>query len=853
MQRKLFLWLIVFSIQIVVYAQDSASFSTYYFQRLTHFRTLPEISGSTIFLGNSITDGAEWNELFQDGRIRNRGISGDVTAGVLYRLNNVVSSRPAKIFLLIGVNDLARGRSADSVAMSIFEIAKRIRQESPQTKLFVQSLLPVNDELGKFPGHVNKGKEIVRINRLLKDSAGVFHYVFINIHDAFCNDQGKMDVSYTNDGLHLKGDGYLLWQHLIYPFVYDATTRPALIPQPQKVVWEKGFLPLYRYNSIGISDTSLRKMATAFQHDLKKKGWNLLISENRNDATILLRLGNVDAPKNSDEAYQLEVTDKRVVLSANTPHGIFNGLQTLTQLMRDNLTMPSCRITDWPAFAWRGYMIDVGRNFMSVKLLKQQIEVMSRYKLNVFHLHLTEDIAWRLAIKKYPQLTAPENMERDAGAFYSEDDLKDLIRYCKKRYITLVPEIDMPGHSAAFRRAMKTDMQSETGIAIIKNILKEIFDTYDIPYIHIGADEVKITNKNFLSEIINFIRPYHKKIIAWEPGGNYSDDVIRQLWMGGEKVSSENKSLKFIDSRHLYLNHMDPEEAVVTLFYRRIDDVESGDSNRIGATLCTWNDRRVEDEIDIFRMNPVYPGIVTFGERVWRGGGRQKWTATIGSPDSGKAKEFAEFETRLMDHKRQYFSQLIFPYRRQAGMVWNIYGPYNNRGNMLLKAGPELNNFDTAQLKPFARVTGGTIILRHWWYPMIDGVISNPVENSTVYAVSYLWSDRSGWRDFWIGFNNLSRSPATDSPPVGEWDNKNSEVWVNGHTISPPLWHRAGMVGNEEVPLTDEGYEYRPPTKIFLKKGWNTVWIKAPVGAFKGKNWQNPVKWMFTFLESDGQ
>jgi hypothetical protein len=396
-------------------------------------------------------------------------------------------------------------------------------------------------------------------------------------------------------------------------------------------------------------------------------------------------------------------------------------------------------------------------------------------------------------------------------------------------------------------------MQSETGIAIIKNILKEIFDTYDIPYIHIGADEVKITNKNFLSEIINFIRPYHKKIIAWEPGGNYSDDVIRQLWMGGEKAYSDNKSLKFIDSRHLYLNHMDPLEAVVTIFFRRINDAESGDSNRIGATLCTWNDRRVENEIDILRMNPVYPGIVTFGERVWRGGGLQNWTATSGSPDSGKAKEFAEFETRLMDHKRQYFSQLIFPYRRQAGMVWNIYGPYNNRGNMLWKAGPELNNFDTAQLKPFARVTGGTIILRHWWYPMIDGVISNPVENSTVYAVSYLWSDRSGWRDFWIGFNNLSRSPATDSPPVGEWDNKNSEVWVNGHTISPPLWHRAGMVGNEEVPLTDEGYEYRPPTKIFFKKGWNTVWIKAPVGAFKGKNWQNPVKWMFTFLESDGQ
>jgi hexosaminidase len=117
-----------------------------------------------------------------------------------------------------------------------------------------------------------------------------------------------------------------------------------------------------------------------------------------------------------------------------------------------------------------GYMIDVGRNFQSVGLLKQQIEAMAHVKLNIFHLHLTEDIAWRVESKRYPQLTAPEHMLRDKGEYYAEAELKELIRFCKERYITLVPEIDMPGHSAAFTRAMKTDMQSEEGLKIVKNI-----------------------------------------------------------------------------------------------------------------------------------------------------------------------------------------------------------------------------------------------------------------------------------------------------------------------------------------------------------------------------------------------
>ena len=167
-------------------------------------------------------------------------------------------------------------------------------------------------------------------------------------------------------------------------------------------------------------------------------------------------------------------------------------------------------------------MIDVGRNFVSVKFLKDQIDILSKYKMNVFHFHATEDIAWRIQIARYPQLTSPDHMLRNKGMYYSIGEIKDLIQYCKERHIILIPEIDMPGHSAAFTRAMKFDMQSYSGLLVVKDILSEFCDTYDVPYIHIGSDEVKITNKNFIPEVTQLIESKGKQVIGWQPGGNLS-------------------------------------------------------------------------------------------------------------------------------------------------------------------------------------------------------------------------------------------------------------------------------------------------------------------------------------------
>jgi hypothetical protein len=272
----------------------------------------------------------------------------------------------------------------------------------------------------------------------------------------------------------------------------------------------------------------------------------------------------------------------------------------------------------------------------------------------------------------------------------------------------------MPGHSAAFKRALGVDMQSDQGIAILKNILKEFFTTYsDLPYFHVGGDEVHISNKNFMPAIIKYVESFGKRTIAWSPGAPLDDNTIRQLWMSdnGEKNTS---SLMFVDSRHLYLNHMDPLEAVVTIFNRQIGDTTQQNNNIMGGTLCLWPDRKVENENDILKMNPVYPGMLAFAERSWKGGGHAGWTATIGAPGSAEAKEFAAFENRLMDHKKLYFDRLPFPYARQSEIVWQLYGPYHNEGVLSKAFAPQKEKSGPGKLSSSQSVVGGTIVLRHW-------------------------------------------------------------------------------------------------------------------------------------------
>jgi hypothetical protein len=141
--------------------------SLYWHQRASHYELLPNEAGEIIFLGDSITDGCNWGEMFGDPKVKNRGISGDITQGILDRLGEVVESKPAKVFLMIGINDLAMGKSPKEIMDNIKRIVKSIRKTSPETLIYIESLLPVNPDFPQFPQHAGKTQEILSINRVL--------------------------------------------------------------------------------------------------------------------------------------------------------------------------------------------------------------------------------------------------------------------------------------------------------------------------------------------------------------------------------------------------------------------------------------------------------------------------------------------------------------------------------------------------------------------------------------------------------------------------------------------------------------------------------------------------------------
>jgi len=625
---------------------------------------------------------------------------------------------------------------------------------------------------------------------------------------------------------------------------------PALIPMPRSVQWSGESFDLSRCKGIVVKG-DLKKETAYLQNELKQAEITLpVLQKASSPAGIIILEVTAAVPGANKEAYQLTVNKNNILLRANTAHGIFNGIQTMLQLTANKQSVQGCDIRDHPAYQWRGYMVDVGRNFQSVQQLKQQIDVMARYKLNIFHFHVTEDIAWRLQIKQYPLLTAPEVMERNKGKFYSIAEMKELIAYCRDRHITLVPEIDVPGHSKAFTRAMGVDMQSEEGTVIVKNIFEEICTTYDIPYLHIGADEVKITNPLFIPAITDIIKRHNKQVVAWAPGGNYDDTIIRQLWKDEGDKELTHHNIRYIDSKFLYISDFDPLNAVVTIFNRQLGGKQQGDAGLLGAEFCLWNDRAVSDETDLISKNPAYPAMLAFSERSWCGNGYPGVQFFIGNDDEQRAKDFKAFEKRLLTHKQKYFSQLPFVYVKQSNFKWKLFGSFENKGNLDASFWPENNNVHLADSNANVLATGGTVWLRHTHWPTVSAWLSSPKKNTTWYAYTRFWSNSDSSIQMWIDLKDLSRSGADATPPAGEWDYMHSKVWINKTPVAPPVWKHPGRVsGKLSEPMVDETYYYRPPFTVTTKKGWNEILLKLPVSTFDPLlDWQVPPKWMFTVV-----
>lgn len=650
--------------------------------------------------------------------------------------------------------------------------------------------------------------------------------------------------------------------YLIGFFIYislSATIRAGgnnLLPEPQR------FIPLGRHFVLGKTELSTPVLRQEWEAFVVDRGGVVAPGAGASiEVKLVPALSGV--PLNQEEAYRLTVSGKKISIEAVTQRGVYWAMQTLAQLQENKgkrVAFTGCEITDWPAFRVRGFMQDVGRSYVSLEELKREIAMLSRFKVNVFHWHLTENQSWRLESKIFPMLNDSVNTTRMPGKYYTLEEAKELVDFCKAHNMLLIPELDMPGHSAAFVRAFRHDMQSPEGMKILKLLIDEVCETFDVPYLHIGTDEVRFTNPDFVPEMVAHVRARGKKVISWNPGWHYRPGEIdmTHLWSYRGKAQ---KGIPAIDSKFHYLNHFDTFGDIIALYTSRIYNVEQGSDDIAGTIVALWHDRYVADERNLVIENNFYPNALAMAERAWRGGGMQYFDGTgtiLRSGDSPEFKAFADFERRMLWHKEHTFQGYPFAYVKQTDVKWNITDAFPNGGDPAKVFPPEqeLRKSYLYEGKEYAvnPAIGAGIYLRHVWGELVPAFYKNPQENHTAYAYTWVYSPKAQEVGLWVEFQNYSRSEMDLAPPQGQWDYKGSRIWLNDKEVLPPVWTATHRVKSNEVPLGNENCVGRPPLPVQLQKGWNKVLLKLPVGGFRSPD-VRLVKWMFTavFVTPDGE
>ena len=635
-----------------------------------------------------------------------------------------------------------------------------------------------------------------------------------------------------------------------------------LLPKPQKIEVTSG-TPFALGRTVTITDPTNSSLLEEFF-----TGNGCTIADGGAEVTVTLA-SSIDGAYDytlygyDNEAYTLSVTADAISITAVTKTGVIRAAQTLAQLAEgydSTAEIETVEITDWPAFKLRGYMHDVGRSFVEFETLKKHIDLLSRFKVNTFHWHMTENQAWRFEVKAYPQLTSSASMTRFVGKYYTQEQCKELQDYAAERGVIVIPEIDMPGHSEAFARAMGYDMQTDNGVAALQTILEEVAAVFDkAPYIHIGADEKTITYSNFLKIMTDKVHSLGKKVVVWNPINGVTITTstgadMTQMWSSRGAVIN---GMPNIDCRYNYTNHFDVFADLVGIYKSNIYYEQKGNSNVAGTISAPWNDRKTPTEEDIIKQNNFFANVLASAERAWIGGGKQ-YIETGGTtlPNSGdEFEEFADWERRFLFHKANSLKEEPIPYVKQTNVRWRITEPFPNGGDMNASFAPEtegLKNSYTVNGTTYSTgiATGAGIYLRHTWgnntVPTYYG--STNYSNSTAYAWTYVYSETEQTAGAQIEFQNYGRSEKDTAPEAGKWDRKGSRIWLNDTEILPPAWDNTGVSINNEVDLKNENFTARKPVEVTLKQGWNKVFIKLPYVAANGVRLN---KWMFTFVLTD--
>ncbi|MFI3295361.1 MAG: family 20 glycosylhydrolase [Rikenellaceae bacterium] len=539
------------------------------------------------------------------------------------------------------------------------------------------------------------------------------------------------------------------------------------------------------------------------------------------------------------EGYTINIVKKAITITAADSAGLVWAGRTLEQLVRPDGSYPMVEISDYPDFKIRGFMHDTGRNFIEVDMLKEHIELLSRYKINAFHWHLTDYPSWRIECRVFPQLNDPQYQRkgRDEGRFYTYDEIRDVIAFARERGVMVIPEIDMPGHSASFTSAMGFSMASPEGMAALEKCLDEFFGEITVemaPYFHLGSDEVHVSDPaGFMKWAEDLAAKYNRQPIAWDPGLPAASTTIRQIWneASGANSGAAQKEGAFLDSFMGYLNYYNPILFANRLLLHTPCAVETPREESMGGILCLWNDVNVDDKNNTMPHNGAVASILPFSERFWNGGyfGDQSEIENINllpAPSTTTGQMVMDFEKKMSYHRDNLLQDQNMRWVANSQLQWSVD-----------LAGKSVD------------VYGGDIDMEE--LTKLHGVkVEAPM---TVTATTKLYAPVDTVIRAWVAFDTQARSDKIGNGigEQGEWEAE-GQIFVNGEAVKPPVaWNEPGAYKHhfhtwakpeEEFPFTDEQlYWMREPAYITLKKGENTIVVKST------KTF-NDQRWTFTFI-----
>lgn len=406
---------------------------------------------------------------------------------------------------------------------------------------------------------------------------------------------------------------------------HAADANYNVVPLPKSVVMAKG-LPFNLTNATTIvyegTNPEMKRNARFLSEYIQQaSGIKTAVLDKRDKKAAAIVL-TIDPKVAGAEAYRLSVNNKQVTIAASTPAGVFYGIQTLrkslpVQTTGEAITLPAVTVADAPRFGYRGMMLDCARHFFPLSFVKKFIDILAMHNMNVFHWHLTEDQGWRLEIKSHPELTAKSSMRSGTvighnatvddsiphGGFYTQQEAREIVEYARQRHITVIPEIDMPGHMLAalaaypelgctggpyevgHRWGVYKDvlcLGKESTYKFVQDVIDEVVDIFPAKYFHIGGDEsptvmwekcpkclqkakdentdIKHLQQYFTNRVEKYLNGKGKSIIGWDEilEGKINQSATIMSWRGvepGLKAAKQGHDVIMTPSSHVYFDH----------------------------------------------------------------------------------------------------------------------------------------------------------------------------------------------------------------------------------------------------------------------------------------------------------